>query len=165
MMHSELFDPLDWLVNAFCEATCRVWRRMWVQVLSIALSCVILRASCKLLCQSQIYSIKLVREARLAHKIPTFGPHGHLSCGSETRTRDGRGPHGGFGTAATPHATHTMQKDTVKRFRKRLRWHSNSKLDPRNDTRKGKKNGTPAIRAHATHACASLASKCKPQKD
>ena len=59
---------------------------------------------------------------------------------------------------------HTMPKDAVKRFLKRLRSHSNSKLDPRNDTRKGKKNGTPAIRAHATHACASLASKCKPQK-
>ena len=52
-----------------------------------------------------------------------------------------RGQHGGFGTVATRHATHTTQNNTLKRCPKRLRSHSNSKLDPRNDTRKVKKLG------------------------
>ena len=54
-----------------------------------------------------------------------------------------RGRYGGLGTAATRNATQTTHKNTVERFLKRLRSHSNSKLDPRNDTRKLKKTGTP----------------------
>ena len=78
---------------------------------------------------------------------------GRVGLGRLGRSR--RGPHGGFRTAATPHATHTTQKDAVKRFLKRLRSHTNSKLDPRNDTRKVKKLGPRPyeLTSHAHTRC------------
>ena len=54
--------------------------------------------------------------------------------------------YGGFGTAATRHATHTTRENTAERYPKRLRSHSNSKLNPRNDARKVEFAGPLAVR-------------------
>ena len=57
-MHPSVCGGLLSFAHDLRAAICRVWRRMWVEVLSTSLWAVILRAACKSVCQSHIHSIK-----------------------------------------------------------------------------------------------------------